>query len=83
MGSEDDGESVVAFVGTKKSSKSKKSVGKNLFNFSAFDLIGDEEASGQPSDEEDEPVIEFSGKKNKSKFSVIEVSIFKFIETKH
>ncbi|GAA0163807.1 translation initiation factor [Lithospermum erythrorhizon] len=67
MGSEDDGESVVAFVGKKKSSKSKKSAEKNLFNFSAFDLIGDEEASRQPSDEEDEPVIEFLGKKKKSK----------------
>lgn len=75
-GSEDDDDNVVVFSGRKKSSKSKK--GNSLFTGSAFDAIGDEDDDGdgdlvdksvseQHSDNDDEPVIAFTGKKKLSK----------------
>ncbi|CAI9115708.1 OLC1v1016691C1 [Oldenlandia corymbosa var. corymbosa] len=72
--SEDDGEDVIALTGKKKPSKSKKGAGKSLFSSSVFDVIGDEDdeagegsVSKKLSDEDDEPIIEFSGKKKPSK----------------
>ncbi|BBH08867.1 eukaryotic translation initiation factor 2 family protein [Prunus dulcis] len=66
----------VAFTGKKKG-KSKKSGGNSVFSASSFGLLGDEdegveddEKSGLTGDEEeDAPVVSFSGKKKASKSS--------------
>uniref|UniRef100_A0A5B6Z2D5 Eukaryotic translation initiation factor 5B n=1 Tax=Davidia involucrata TaxID=16924 RepID=A0A5B6Z2D5_DAVIN len=68
VASEEEGESLVPFTGKKKSSKSK---GNSLFATSAFGAIGDDDegdemdnsVSEQHSDNDDELVIAFSGKK--------------------
>lgn len=69
-----DDEPVIAFSGKKKPSKSGKKCGGCMFTASALSATGDEDdgglledlVSGQQSDNE-EPLIEFSGKKKPSK----------------
>lgn len=74
--SEGEADIVVSFTGKKKPTKSKQGGGKNVFTASAFDIIGDEDeeadgdsVSGKLSDNDDEPVIAFTGKKKPSKSS--------------
>ncbi|CAK9174027.1 unnamed protein product [Ilex paraguariensis] len=64
--SEEESESVVAFKGKKKPSKSKK--GDSVFRAAVFDAVDDDDGSGMV-DNEDEPVISFTGKKKPSKSS--------------
>ncbi|KAB2603546.1 eukaryotic translation initiation factor 5B-like [Pyrus ussuriensis x Pyrus communis] len=80
-GDDDEGAPVVSFSGKKKASKSSKKTGGSLFSGSAFDAIGDEgDSDGEvvdssvdkskedyDSENEDEPVISFTGKKKPSK----------------
>ncbi|KAL3513864.1 hypothetical protein ACH5RR_026581 [Cinchona calisaya] len=73
LSDKDDDEPVIAFSGKKKPSKSGKKGGGGTFTASTFGTIGDENdggvddlVSGQQSDN-DEPLIEFSGKKKPSK----------------
>ncbi|KAM1759582.1 hypothetical protein ACFX11_002561 [Malus domestica] len=80
-GDDDEDAPVVSFSGKKKASKSSKKTGGSLFTGSAFDAIGDEgDSDGEvidssvdkskeddDSENEDELVISFTGKKKPSK----------------
>ncbi|CAI9787089.1 unnamed protein product [Fraxinus pennsylvanica] len=69
-GSEEEGNSFLAFTGKKKPSKSKKGSGVSgiMFSPSVFGSIADDEdEGGEVDDNENEPVISFSGKKKPAK----------------
>ncbi|KAB2635193.1 eukaryotic translation initiation factor 5B-like [Pyrus ussuriensis x Pyrus communis] len=80
-GNDEEDAPVVSFSGKKKASKSSKKTGDSLFTGSPFDAIGDEGDSDfevvdgsvgkseeyDDSENEDEPVISFTGKKKPSK----------------
>ncbi|CAL2276174.1 unnamed protein product [Prunus armeniaca] len=76
-GDEEEDAPVVSFSGKKKASKSSKKTAGSLFTGSAFDVIGDEgDSDGEvvddsedksKEDDENEPVIAFTGKKKPSK----------------
>ncbi|PQP97081.1 eukaryotic translation initiation factor 5B [Prunus yedoensis var. nudiflora] len=76
-GDEEEDAPVVSFSGKKKASKSSKKSAGSLFTGSAFDVIGDEgDSDGEvvddsedksKEDDENEPVIAFTGKKKPSK----------------